>query len=274
MGRGLSPADKAAPQSWRHEKRQEFTFRTPLVCLNQRPMTALLVHTGSLTDVVCALQLGWANIEIVHATSPSDAVRSLERRPARIVVIDTRTGGVGLARELRRSSNAVVVAVSPAYDESELVAAVDAGCDDYMQMPVSAPTFIARVRAALRRAAVSAPPVPDVTVCGNLEIDSTGYEARVRGRLLNLTAKEFELLLYLAKHTGQVARHDSLSRLVWGDDGDLYAPWLRKYIQHLRQKLADAPHSHVAIVTVPRVGYKLVEDCPGGKRRAASRSGR
>lgn len=236
-------------------------------------MTALLVHTGSLTDIECALKLGWASIEIVHATSSSDAVRCLDRCRPRIVVIDTRTGGVGLAREVRGRSDAVVVAVSPAYDETELVAAVDAGCDDYMQVPVSAATFIARVRAALRRSADSAAQVPDTVVCGNLEVDPAGYEARVRGRTLDLTAKEFELLLYMAKHSGQVARHDSLSRLIWGDDRDLYAPWLRKYIQHLRQKLAGMPHSDVAIVTVPRVGYKLVQERQGRNRRAASRPG-
>ena len=102
-----------------------------------------------------------------------------------------------------------------------------------------------------------------VAACGNLEVDPAGYEARVRGRPLNLTAKEFELLLYLVRRTGQVARHESLSRLIWGDDSDLYGPWLRKYIQHLRQKLAEAPPSNVSIVTVPRVGYKLVD---GGKK--------
>lgn len=227
-------------------------------------MTALLVHSGSLTDIVCALQLGWASILILHARTSSETLRALEACHPEIVVIDTRSGSIDLAREIRRMSNAVVVAVSPLYRESELIAAVEAGCDDYMQIPVSAPTFVARVRAALRRVAGTDAEQPaDVAACGNLEVDPAGYEARVRGRPLNLTAKEFELLLYLARRSGQVARHESLSRLIWGDDSDLYGPWLRKYIQHLRQKLAEAPHSDVSIVTVPRVGYKLVN---GGKK--------
>lgn len=227
-------------------------------------MTALLVHSGSLTDIVCALQLGWASIEIVHARTPFETVRALEACHPEIVVIDTRVGSIDLAREIRRRSNAVVVAVSPVYRESELIAAVEAGCDDYMQIPVSAATFVARVRAALRRVTgTGGERAAEVTACGNLEVDPAGYEARVRGQPLSLTAKEFELLLYLARHSGQVARHESLSRLIWGDDSDLYGPWLRKYIQHLRQKLAEAPHSDVSIVTVPRVGYKLVN---GGKK--------
>ena len=227
-------------------------------------MSALLVHRGSLTDIVCALQLGWASIEILHARTSSEALRVVEACRPEIVVIDMREGSIDLAREIRRRSNAVVVAVSPLYRESELIAAVEAGCDDYMQIPVSAPTFVARVRAALRRVTpTGAEQAAVVAACGNLEVDPAGYEARVRGRPLNLTAKEFELLLHLARHSGQVARHESLSRLIWGDDSDLYGPWLRKYIQHLRQKLAEAPHSDVSIVTVPRVGYKLVN---GGNR--------
>jgi two-component system response regulator MtrA len=191
-------------------------------------VTALLVHSGSLKDIVCALQLGWAGIEILHARTSSETLRAVDACHPEIVVIDTRDGSIDLARQIRQRSAAVVVAVSPVYSESELIAAVEAGCDDYMQIPVSAPTFVARVRAALRRVTgAGAEQSEEVAACGDLEVDPAGYEARVRGRPLNLTAKEFELLLYLARRSGQVARHESLSRLIWGDDCDLYSPWLR-----------------------------------------------
>jgi DNA-binding response OmpR family regulator len=235
------------------------------------PLTALLVHNGSLADIVLALQLGWASIEIVHARTASETFRALDRSRPEIVVIDTREGSFDLAREVRRRSNAVVVAVSPHYHESELIAAVEAGCDDYMQAPVSAPTFVARVRAALRRANGFGNGTPGVAACGTLEVDPGRYEARLCGRVLRLTAKEFELLLYLVQQSGQVARHESLSRLIWGDASDLYGPWLRKYVQHLRQKLAEIPHSDVTIVTVPRVGYKLVNGQASGHSQLAAR---
>jgi DNA-binding response OmpR family regulator len=233
-------------------------------------MTALLVHSGSLTDVECALQLGWASIEILHASLPAQAMRLLETSRPSIVVIDTSYGGLCLAREVRRRSNAVIVAVAARYEESELIAAVEAGCDDYMQLPVSPTTFVARVRAALRR--VTKPPdgeQPDVAACGSLRLDPACYEASVRGCLLHLTAKEFELLLHLTRHSGQVSRHEALAELIWGDDSEMYSPWLRKYIQHLRHKLAEAPDSDVAIVTVPRVGYKLVSGASTGVRKTS-----
>jgi DNA-binding response OmpR family regulator len=228
------------------------------------PMTALLVHTGGLRDLVCALQLGWANIEIVHASTPDETHRALATQRPDIIAIDTSDGSFELAREVRRRTSAVVVAVSSRYSESALISAVEAGCDDYMEASASAPTFVARVRAAVRRVnnSPSAPPA-DIAACGNLEVDPAGYEARVAGKLLRLTAKEFELLLYLAKRSGQVARHETLSKLIWGEDSDLYGPWLRKYVQHLRQKLAEVPQSDVSIVTVPRVGYKLVGQMNG-----------
>ena len=79
-------------------------------------MTALLVHSGSLTDVECALQLGWASIEILHASLPTQAIRLLETSRPSVVVIDTGDGGLRLAKEVRRRSNAVIVAVSSRYD--------------------------------------------------------------------------------------------------------------------------------------------------------------
>jgi DNA-binding response OmpR family regulator len=222
-------------------------------------MTALVVHGGGLTDIVCALQLGWANVEIAHARTPAEALRTLAARQPEIIVIDASDGSFDLARKARTQTNAVIVAISSRYSESDLISAVEAGCDDYMEASVSPATFVARVRAALRRVRVGHSAPGDIAACGNLEVDPAGYEARVAGKLLRLTAKEFELLLYLAKRSGQVARHESLSRLIWGDDSDLYGPWLRKYVQHLRQKLSEAPDSDVTIVTVPRVGYKLVQ---------------
>lgn len=238
-------------------------------------MTAVLVHCGEpggLRDIVFALQLGWGSMEILHASCPSRAVQLLAASRPEIVVVDISDGCLDRVKELRRHSpQSVIVAVSSHYEESDLIGAVEAGCDDYMQIPVSPATFVARVRAALRRTA--GPPAQEpggVARCGNLEIDPARYEVRVAGRSVRLTAKEFDLLLYLARRNGQVARHEALSRLIWGEDGELYEPWVRKYIHNLRQKLAEVPHAGVAIVTVPRVGYKLVVAGEGPRRLGAS----
>jgi len=222
-------------------------------------MIALLVHGGALNDVVSALQLGWARIDLLHARTREQSLHLLRTSKPDIVVLSAGEANLDIAREMREVSDAVIVAVSPDYEESELITAVEAGCDDYMEAPVQPTPFVARVRAALRRARKSAPQ-PRVAVCGGLEVDPKRYEATINGRSLSLTPKEFDLLLYLAEHNGEVARRESLSRLIWADGSDLYAPWLRKYIQHLRRKLADAPRSDVSIVTVPRVGYKLVSN--------------
>ncbi len=235
-------------------------------------MRALLVHDGGLEDVVCALRVGWPSVGVLHAGTRRQALESVRRSSPDLIIVDTEMASVGeleLLCEVRRLTEAVIIALSREYDEAELVAAVEAGCDDYMQVPVSPASFVARVRAVVRRARMS---VEDEQAAswGDLEVDPGRYEARIKGQRLRLTATEFKMLLYLARRGGRVATHESLCSVIWGEDADVYASWLRKYIQHLRQKLADVPYCEIAITTVPRVGYKLVagggqESAPAGQ---------
>jgi DNA-binding response OmpR family regulator len=138
------------------------------------------------------------------------------------------------------------------------VAAVEAGADDYMQVPVSSALFVARARAALRRAFRFNDAEERVATCGDLQVDPARHEASVNGRCLRLTATEFKLLLYMARRGGRVARNESLRNLIWGGDAEVYGPCLRKYIQHLRRRLEEIPDCTISIVTVSRVGYKLM----------------
>ncbi|MDO8615488.1 MAG: response regulator transcription factor [Dehalococcoidia bacterium] len=231
-------------------------------------VNVLIVHNGVLKDVVCALRLGWASAAITYARTHRQSLDCVLLVSYDLVVVDTelRDGdGLNLLREIRRHTDAVVIAVTRRYDEGELLAAVEAGSDDYMQVPVSPMAFVGRVRAALRRARRSSGDDEDAAACGGLEVDPARYEARLNGRRLRLTPIEFQLLLHLTRHDGRVARHASLRSLIWGEDGDVYEPCLRKYIQHLRQKLAEVPDNAVSIVTVPWVGYKLVSSAGDSK---------
>ncbi len=234
-------------------------------------MRALLLHDGGLEDVVCALQVGWPSVDVLHAGTRKQALESARRCSPDLIVIDTElasTGETELLCELRRLTEAVIIAVTREYDEGELVAAVEAGFDDYMQVPVSPASFVARVRAVLRRVKLSVDRDEDAASWGDLEVDPGRYEARIKGQRLRLTATEFKMLLYLARRGGRVATHESLCGVIWGREADVYSSWLRKYIQHLRRKLADVPFCETAIITVPRVGYKLVTG--GGQESAPS----
>lgn len=226
-------------------------------------MRALLVHgrAGVGHEVLAVLRLGWTGMEIMQAQTGQQALEHIQKFAPDLIVIHTDlpdTDWLPLLREIRRLSGAVAIVLSRQFSEGELMVAVEAGADDYMQVPVGSTQFMARVQAALRRAHRFASDDEGVATYGNLEMDSARYEARVNGRCLKLTATEFKILLYMARHGGRVVRNESLRNLIWGEDAEVYGPCLRKYIQHLRRRLEEVPDGKTSIVTVPKVGYKLM----------------
>ena len=213
-------------------------------------------------------------MEIMQARTEQQALEHVRRFPPDLIVIDTDlpdTDWLRLLREIRCLSGAVAIALSRQFSEGELMVAVEAGADDYMQVPVSSTQFMARVQAALRRAHRFANGEEVVATYGALEVDPARYEARVNGQCLKLTATEFKILLHMARHGGRVVRNESLRNLIWGEDAEVYGPCLRKYIQHLRRRLEEVPDGKTSIVTVPKVGYKLMNghsDIPLGSVQA------
>jgi len=224
---------------------------------------ALLVHgrAGVGQELLAALRLGWAGTEIMQAQTGQQALEHIRKCAPDLIVIDTDLPGTDwcdLLRGIRRLSGAVAIALSRQFSEGELVVAVEAGADDYMQVPVSSTLFMARVQAALRRARRFANGEEGAATYGNLEVDPARQEARVNGQCLKLTATEFKILLYMARRGGLVVRNEFLRNLIWGEDAEVYGPCLRKYIQHLRRRLDEVPDGKMCIVTVPKVGYKLM----------------
>lgn len=221
-------------------------------------MDALLVHTSELESVECAIRLGWDGSVIRRAQTKKEALRQVtDRRPDLIVVDYTSPDSCPLAltRELRRITDCVIVITTPDYDEYQLAAAVDAGADDYLQRPVNPAVFVPRMRAATRRARG----LSDASITlGGLRVDPSRYQVQIAGQEVHLTASEFKVLLELARMSGRVATRDLLAEAIWGDESEIYGTWLRKYIQSLRRRICEAPGSDIDIVTVPRVGYKLI----------------
>jgi len=218
---------------------------------------------GGFQDVVSALHLGWEGAEVTHSRMGRQALELCRRLRPDVIVIDSPGSDsqwLGLVREAREVSTAAIIVVSREYNEGDLIEAVEAGADDYLQAPINRSVFVAKVRAALRRVQTLGPRENSPASCGDLTVDPDRHEARISGQRLHLTATEFDLLLHLARRNGLVARKESLCSVIWGEDGQLYAANLRKYIEHLRRKLREVPGSPVSIVTLPKVGYKMIED--------------
>jgi DNA-binding response OmpR family regulator len=196
--------------------------------------------------------------------SVGDGFEALARADAQLpdlVVLDIMLPGLDgleVCRRLRSRAPIPVVMLTARGSEEDRVLGLDLGADDYVSKPFSPRELTARVKAVLRRAGS---PLGEVDQAGTVEyeglqIDLGAREARVRGELVTLTAREFELLAYLARRPRQVFRRDELLEHVWGYTyGDTST--VTVHIRRLREKIEDDPSEPRRITTVWGVGYRF-----------------
>jgi len=179
-----------------------------------------------------------------------------------VVLLDLRLpdgDGVDVCRRLREWSQVPVVVVSAMDQEADKVAALDAGADDYITKPYSTGELLARLRAALRRAALAGEGEPLVTF-GDITVDLVRREVRRDGERVHLTPLEYDLLAELARHPGRVMTHAALLRAVWGLAYQGETRYLRVYMANLRRKLEDDTSRPKHLLTQAGVGYCLAVD--------------
>jgi len=168
-----------------------------------------------------------------------------------------RMDGLELCRRVRKESRIPIIVLSVKGEETIKVEALDAGADDYITKPFSMNELLARVRAALRRASTPEQPDTPLIEIGDFRINIPARTVAVRGQETRLTPKEFDLLVYLAKHPGRVITHRALLGAVWGPNSVEQPEYLRVFIGHLRKKLEIDEHSPHYIITEPWVGYRF-----------------
>ena len=220
----------------------------------------LLVEDDPSIREVTAIGLGAAGFAV---TAAPDGVEGLERfrsDPFDLVLLDVmlpRLDGYEVCRQIRRTSTVPVVMLTARADTMDVVVGLEAGADDYVRKPFEVPELIARVRAALRRAG-RLPDETDNLQLGPLGIDVAGRAVSRDGVDIPLTRTEFDLLLELVRHHGQVLTRDVLLDRVWGYDylGD--SRLVDVAIQRLRAKVEADSASPELIQTVRGAGYKAV----------------
>ncbi len=164
--------------------------------------------------------------------------------------------GFALLASLRQLKNKTPVIIMTARGQVEdRVKGLDLGADDYVSKPVDSNELIARIRAIIRRHANSALPVISI---GKLTVKPNFHQAKIKDKELDLTAKEFSVLEYLALHHGQVVTRSMLMEHVWGSDFDSFSNVIDVYIKNLRQKITKHTRSQL-ITTIRGKGYILKE---------------
>lgn len=167
-------------------------------------------------------------------------------------------GGLELCRKLRAISQIPIIVLSVRGEERTKVEALDAGADDYITKPFGMDELLARVRAALRRAHKAADePASTILESGDFRIDLDARLVTVGGKDVHLTPKEYDLLIYFAKHPGKVLTQRTLLAAVWGGDYTEQAEYLRVFVGNLRKKIEPDSSRPRYILTEPWVGYRF-----------------
>ena len=194
------------------------------------------------------------------AADGEEAINEMRSWSPDLIITDLRMprmDGLELCRRIRKDSRIPIIILSVKGEESIKVDALDAGADDYITKPFSVNELLARVRAALRRSTTPEQPEVPVIDAGDFHIDVQSRAVKVKDREIHLTPKEFDLLVYLAKHPGKVITHRTLLGAVWGPNSVEQPEYLRVFVGHLRKKLEPDDNSPRYIITEPWVGYRF-----------------
>jgi DNA-binding response OmpR family regulator len=196
---------------------------------------------------------------IAEASDGEAALEAVAHHRPALIVLDVmlpKLDGFEICRRLRAENNPVSIIMLTARDEDiDKVLGLEMGADDYLTKPFNPRELVARVKAILRRSEGKPASTGKTIHLGDLTVDPASREVRCSERLLDLRTQEFDLLLTLAEHRGQVLSREQLLQKAWGFDFYGQTRTVDVHVAHLRKKIEG---STVCIETVTGVGYKLV----------------
>ena len=202
-------------------------------------------------------------VDLVH--DGREGLAAAQRKPYDLIILDLMLPGMDgltLCRELRREPRYVpILMLTSKSSEIDRVLGLEIGADDYLTKPFSIRELVARVRAQFRRVEAAGqaggPAEPSVLAFADLHIDADKREITLRGMPVELTAREFDLLMYFARHPGRVFTRAQLLDQVWGYGHEGYEHTVNSHINRLRAKIEQDPSNPQYVLTVWGVGYKF-----------------
>ncbi|KQZ14381.1 two-component system response regulator [Mesorhizobium sp. Root554] len=208
------------------------------------------------------LALEAAGYDVVEATTGAEALKAAVTAAPALVILDLGLpdmDGKDVISRLRAWSQVPIIILSARDNETEKIAALDLGADDYVEKPFGIGELTARMRSALRHRVKAEGGLTTIGV-DDLTIDTVRRIVERDGAALKLTPKEYDLLILLARHAGRVVTHKTLLTSVWGPAHADDMHYLRVFIGHLRAKIERDPADPKIIVTEPGVGYRFLLD--------------
>lgn len=214
----------------------------------------------SISEVV-SLYLNRAGFEVITFSDGLSAFDHFAKKLPDLVILDVMLPGMdgfSLIRNIRDRSDVPVILLTSRREESDRIAGLELGADDYVVKPFSPQELVSRVRAVLRRTQSKIETlIQGIVQTGNLDINPQTREVLANGSEIVLTAKEFDLLYHLATHPRHVFSRDQLLESIWGLRDFIDPSTVTVHIRRLREKIEKDPTSPVHLVTVWGVGYKF-----------------
>ena len=202
-----------------------------------------------------------AGFAVLTAGDGPGAVATVRSAKPDLVILDLGLpgmDGLDVIKAIRRHSDLPIIILTARSDEPDRVVGLEVGADDYIVKPFSGRELVARVRAVLRRTEGDSP-LAEVVRVGSLEVDVPRMEVRSDGRLVELTATEFQILLGMARRPGRIFTRSQLLDAVHGVAVESYERAIDAHIKNIRRKLEPDPRKPTLILTVYGVGYKVAD---------------
>ena len=221
--------------------------------------TVLVVDDDATTRDVIVRYLEREGFEALEAEDGGRARAVIEAAEPNLVILDLMLPGIdGLSviRWMRTTGWTPVIMLTALGEETDRIVGLELGADDYVTKPFSPRELVARVRSVLRRSGTAAPAVERIET-GDLVLDAAAREVRRGDAEVRLTAKEFDLLWFLASHPRRVFSRDQIMSRVWGYDDGLDTGTVTVHVRRVREKIEDDPSEPRHLETVWGVGYRF-----------------
>jgi DNA-binding response OmpR family regulator len=221
--------------------------------------TVLVVDDEPIVREVVVRYLAREGHDTLEAADGAAARNEIERSDPDLVVLDVMLPGLDgleLCRWIRRRSELPVIMLTARGDEADRIVGLELGADDYVTKPFSPRELAARVRSVLRRS-TAVLPSDEKLAFGDVELERATREVRKAGARIRLTAKEFDLLWFLASHPRRAFSRDQLMASVWGYTAAFDTGTVTVHVRRLREKIEDDPSQPTYLETVWGIGYRL-----------------